>query len=211
MSTPQHPVGTRSKRVYRRRRFVFVLLCIVVVVILALIVVRPWSSRGESKVISTSTSTSTASPAAGAADSPAPTSTVGGCDSSDVTVAAITDASSYSAGQLPKLSLSLTNTGSVPCTINAGTAAQVFTITSGSVTYWTSTDCQTNASNAEVTLQPGATVTSQAPIVWDRTRSDPATCNSARLPVPAAGASYFLSTSVDGIVSKSPKQFLLIS
>ena len=124
-------------------------------------------------------------------------------------VDAVTDQSNYSAGQLPQLSIALTNTGTTACKINAGTAQQVFTIKSGSEVYWKSTDCQTDKTDAEIVLQPGKTISSQEPITWDRTRSDPATCQAQREQVPAAGASYHLQTSVAGIVSQTTKQFIL--
>jgi hypothetical protein len=85
----------------------------------------------------------------------------------------------------------------------------VFTITSGSEVYWKSTDCQTDKVDAEVLLQPGKTISSQAPITWDRTRSDPSTCQSNREQVPAGGVSYHLETSVAGITSAETKQFIL--
>ncbi|MFP3380248.1 hypothetical protein SB767_28400, partial [Bacillus sp. SIMBA_069] len=58
-------------------------------------------------------------------------------------------------------------------------------------------------------LQPGKTISSQTPITWDRTRSDPSTCQAKREQVPAAGASYHLETSVSGIKSSETKQFIL--
>jgi hypothetical protein len=75
--------------------------------------------------------------------------------------------------------------------------------------YWKSTDCQTDPVSTVIMLQPGKTLTS-APIAWDRTRSDPSTCKDTNRPaVPAAGASYHLKVQVDGITSKTTKQFLL--
>ncbi|MEB0276758.1 hypothetical protein QN376_19390, partial [Cryobacterium sp. 5B3] len=127
-----------------------------------------------------------------------------------VTVEALTDAVSYQPGQKPELSLSITNKGTVPCVINAGTSKQVFTISSGQDIYWTSTDCQSAAADADVTLQPGVPVSSTTPITWDRVRSNAATCDeSTRTAAPAGGASYHLAVSVDGIASTTPKQFIL--
>lgn len=122
---------------------------------------------------------------------------------------ALTDSADYSDDELPKLSLVLTNAGSTSCTMNAGTSQQVYTIKSGKDIYWRSTDCQTEASDTEVLLEPGKEVKS-APIEWDRTRSATDTCDmTERTSAPAEGASYYLSTSVGGIQSISSKQFLL--
>ena len=145
--------------------------------------------------------TATPAPTAAAADTP--------CNPAAVDVEAITDASSYGPTQRPLLSLSVTNTGTSVCTIDAGTAAMVFTISSGNDQYWTSTDCQTNPVHTVIKLEPNKTLTS-VPIAWDRTRSSKTTCNSKSRPVaPANGASYHLAVAVDGIASKTTKQFLL--
>ena len=141
---------------------------------------------------------------------PSPKASVAGqaCTRSNIDVEAITDASSYRSGAQPLLSLSITNTGSVMCAIDAGTATMVFTVTSGKEPYWTSTDCQSNPVHTDIKLEPKQTLTS-TPIAWDRTRSSSSTCAGARPAVPAGGASYHLSVSVAGIASKISKQFLL--
>ena len=208
MSTFKHPVGPQPSRVYWRRRLVLLIALVAVVVVIVLIVVRPGSSSGETPKPATTTS---AKPTAAATSIPTSSADASGqeCDPSSITVGAVTDASTYAAGQLPQLSVSITNTGTSACTIDAGTAQQVFTITSGSEVYWKSTDCQTEKVDAKVLLKPGKTISSQTPITWDRTRSDPATCQAKRAQVPAGGASYHLTTSVDGIPSKETKQFIL--
>ena len=90
-----------------------------------------------------------------------------------------------------------------------GTAKQIFTVTSGNEVYWKSTDCQTAPVDTVVLLEPGKTLTSNR-IAWDRTRSDPSTCvDKARQAAPAAGASYHLKVQVNGVTSKTTKQFLL--
>jgi hypothetical protein len=66
----------------------------------------------------------------------------------------------------------------VPCLINVGTATQSFVITSGSDTWWRSTDCQSESSDQVVQLAPGQTVSSVTPLTWDRTRSSVDTCAS---------------------------------
>jgi hypothetical protein len=208
MSTFKHPVGPQPSSVYWRRRLIVLLGAIAVVVVIVLIVVRPGSAGGEPKTQPTGVATST--PAA-ATSIPTSSASAEGqpCKPADVRVEAVTDKDQYAAGELPQLSVALTNTGSSACTIDAGTAQQVFTITSGSEVYWKSTDCQTDKVDAEVLLQPGKTISSQAPITWDRTRSDPSTCQAQRPQVPAGGASYHLETSVSGVKSSESKQFIL--
>lgn len=175
-----------------------------VLVIVLLIFFRP--EAGDDPAVATSpaaTADPAATPDAGEAASTA-------CDPASVLVEAITDQDAYDPGDDPELSLSVTNTGTTPCELNAGTSTQVFTITSGADVYWTSTDCQTGAADAEVTLEPGKAVKTKTPLVWDRTRSSPETCEiTDREAVPGEGASYYLSVSVGGVVSASPVQFLL--
>ncbi|GAB3574495.1 hypothetical protein GCM10027406_04620 [Leifsonia lichenia] len=209
MSTFKHPVGPQPSTVYWRRRLLLALGVIAVIVVIVLIVVRPGSSEGAPAPAATTSKPSTSGN--GATSIPTENTTASGqaCKPANVKVAANTDADTYAAGQLPKLTVSITNTGTVACKIDAGTAQQVFTITSGSETYWKSTDCQSDKVDAEVLLQPGKTVSSQTPIEWDRTRSDPATCQQTREQVPAGGASYHLTTSVSGIKSAETKQFIL--
>jgi hypothetical protein len=211
MSTIKHPVGPQPNKVYWRRRLLVILGAVAVIVVIVLIVVRPGASKGETPApAATHSSAAKNGSKPDATTIPTTAKSVAGapCKAANVVVAALTDATSYSADQQPHLTLSLTNTGSASCTIDAGTATQVYTITSGTEVYWKSTDCQTNPVHTEVLLKPGKTVTS-SPIVWDRTRSDPSTCNGTRDAVPAAGASYHLKTAVGGIESNTTKQFIL--
>ena len=210
MSTFKNPVGPKPSGVYWRRRLIVLLGLVAVVVVIVLIVVRPGSSSGEPA--KAPVTTNTPAPTAAAATSiPTSSASASGqaCKPADVKVEAVTDAASYAAGQLPQLSVALTNTGANACVLDAGTAQQVFTITSGSEVYWKSTDCQSSKVDAQVLLQPGKTISSQTPITWDRTRSDPSTCQAQRAQVPAGGASYHLQVSVAGITSATTKQFAL--
>jgi hypothetical protein len=175
-----------------------------------LIIVRPGGAQGEPDRAGAPTS----APATDVAATTIPTEATAAdgdpCSPEQITVEAVTDKTVYEAGEQPQLSVAITNTGKNVCVLNAGTSAQVFTIVSGEEQYWISTDCQTDAIEAEVSLKPGTPVSSAAPIVWDRTRSTPDTCEGAREAVPADGASYHLSVSVDGYESKDgSKQFQL--
>ncbi|MGO4535939.1 hypothetical protein [Leifsonia sp. 2MCAF36] len=209
MSTFKNPVGPQPSSVYWRRRLIVLLGAVAVVVIIVLIVVRPGASNGEPAPKAAAGASHSASPVATSIPTSSASASGQPCKPADVKVVAVTDKATYAAGELPQLSVALTNTGSASCTIDAGTAQQQFTITSGSEVYWKSTDCQTDKVDAEVLLQPGKTISSQAPITWDRTRSDPSTCQANRPQVPAAGASYHLETSVSGIKSSETKQIIL--
>ncbi|MCC6376591.1 MAG: hypothetical protein IT191_06190, partial [Microbacteriaceae bacterium] len=129
------------------------------------------------------------------------------CAPGVIKLTAATNKSNYAPGENPQLILTLTNEGAVPCTINAGTTKQVFTITSGSETYWKSTDCQQDPVDANVVLEPNIPQ-STSPLTWDRTRSSATTCNSSRPAVPAGGASYHLNITL-GDLASNDVQFLL--
>jgi cytoskeletal protein RodZ len=209
--------------VYRRRRLAVLLLLIVVVGVIWLLIAQPW--RGEATVAPTPTvSASTPSPtpsvstSAGpdtaedaetaASATPPPADTLPECTEADVTVEAVTDQATYAADQNPQFSIRLTNTGE-DCAMNVGTTTQSFIVTSGTETYWRSTDCQTEPSDMIVTIAAGQTVTSAAPVVWDRTRSSVDSCDGARSSAPGGGASYHLAVAIGGITSATTAQFLL--
>ena len=201
------------------------LLAIVVVgaiVALVLALWQPWRSAApvSTPAPSVSTSAATAPPAAPSDDpstapaDPTPEAEASGtapaiaaCSTADITVLAITDKDAYAAGEQPQLSITLSNNGATPCLINVGTATQSFVITSGTDTWWRSTDCQSESSDQVVQLAAGQTVSSVTPVVWDRTRSSVDSCGSSR---PQAPAGYFhLQVSIGGIEAADTRMFEL--
>lgn len=203
---------------------VLILIAVVAAVVLAFW--QPWRGSGEPVASPSATPSATPSalvtspapetPAADAATSeepaPAPdpsasTPAVAACSTADISVQAVTDQDVYASGEQPKLSITLSNTTAVPCLINVGTATQSFVITSGSDTWWRSTDCQSESSDQVVQLAGGQTVSSVSPLQWDRTRSSVDTCGSSR---PQAAAGYYhLSVSIGGIQAADTKMFEL--
>ncbi len=196
MSTIRNPVGPQPPSVYWKRRALVLLGLVAIVVIIALIIMRPGSGT----------------PAA-TTKSPSPTATsvaegAKACDPADIQLTAITDKNGYNVGEAPLISMSITNTGSTACTINAGTDAQEYLILSGTEQYWSSRDCQADEAPTETTLQP-AVPQSTNPFPWDRTRSTTTTCDAARPAVAAGGASYHLTVKLGDLESADSKQFLL--
>jgi hypothetical protein len=215
MSTIKNPVGPQPSKVYWRRRALVLLGLLAVIVIIVLIVVRPGSSSDVGAPVSRAASSAPpASPAvptepAQVETSPAADGDAAPCDAANLVVTPVTDADTYAAGVLPQISISITNTSKTACGLNVGTAQQVYKITSGDETYWTSTDCQTAPSDAPTVIDAGATLAS-TPFTWDRTRSAADTCASTDRPqVPAGGASYHLDVSIGGFASAQSKQFIL--
>jgi len=213
-----------SRAVYRRRRLVFfggiILLVVAAAVGVWLFIAQPWAGA-ETTPAPTSSSTpapTTEAPTDTASPEPEPTepdptetdAAPAACRATDVTVEAVTDADTYPADGLPQLSISLTNNGSAPCTLDVGSATQTFTVTSGGDVWWRSTDCQENPSSMVVTLAAGQNVTSATPVVWDRTRSDVSTCGDENRPhAPGGGASYHVSVSIGGFEAANTAQILL--
>lgn len=220
----------RTRAIYRRRRLAvfggLIVLIAVLVVGAWLAIAQPWTDA-EAQPTSTPSATDTAAPGATDEESPAPeestaassepsaeptaeeTPGIAPCQASDVTVEATTG-ESYPAGSSPEFSILLTNKSSEDCTIDVGSATQVFTVTSGSDVWWDSRHCQENPSSMVVTLAAGQSVPSAAPVVWDRTRSDVSTCEQENRPrAPGGGASYHLAVSIGGFASATTRQFLL--
>jgi hypothetical protein len=201
MSTLKTPVGPQPSKVYWRRRLIVGLVLLAIIVAIVLIVARLSASGKPAATNTPKPQTSTSKSATPAA--------VTACKPANVAIEAVTDKESYAAGVNPLLSLTITNTGTTACTFKVGTDVQVYTITSGTETIWTSTDCQKSPTALVTKLEPGTPVAS-TPFAWDRTRSDPATCSSTkRDKVVAGGASYHLSVTVNKDKSAKTKQFVL--
>ena len=196
MSTFRNPVGPQPSSVYWRRRLVVGALLLAVIVIVILIFIQP---RGETPKTPDVKETNS--------QSEAPVEPDADCDPDVVDVKAVTDKSTYAPGENPLISLTVTNTGAMACTINAGTTQQEYLITSGSELYWSSKDCQTAAVDAPVILEPNIPQSTN-PITWDRTRSSPTTCESERPAVPGGGASYHLNINL-GELKSNDVQFIL--
>jgi hypothetical protein len=226
MSSLRKPVGPQPPSVYWRRRALVGGAILLVIVVIVLIVVGR-GGGASSAAPTTSASASNAKPSKSASASPsssagsttaatapattAPTASAkdgSTCAKGQITLKPITDATTYGPTQEPKISMSITNTGSSSCHMDLGSAQQVLTITSGSETYWTSKDCQTGGTNQDIAIKAGQTLTTPA-ITWDRTRSSTTTCDSSRASVTAGGASYHLQVSVGNISSSSTAQFVL--
>jgi hypothetical protein len=202
MSTFRTPVGPQPPKVYWRRRLILGLGALAVIVIIILIIVRPGSGSPAPSPKTGSSTTESPSPSA-------TTPTAGGaCLPANIKLTAVTDKTTYASTEQPKISMSITNSGSADCTINLGSTQQELIVTSGSETIWDSKDCQTAPVDTPVVLKPGVAVTTPA-IAWDRTRSSKTTCDASRPPVTAGGASYHLGVKVGALSSKVTVQFLL--
>ena len=201
MSTFRNPVGPQPSRVYWRRRLLVLLGVAAVIAVVLLIVFRPGAGDRANAPEATG-----GADAGETSESPEPTPTVepvegGDCDPATIKLEAITDTNVYAAGQIPQLSFRITNTGGVSCMFNLGSTQQTYVITSGEEQYWSSRDCQTDAVDAPMMLEPNLAQTSAA-LPWDRTRSSVDSCDQPGDPVPAAGATYNYKVTVGPVESE---------
>ena len=222
MSTLRHPVGPQPPQVYWRRRALVIGVLLAVVLVVVLIVARPGSGDEGGGAAATATPTATpaaessappatapAADATEAAGAPAASGDAPACSPGQIVLEPVSDKSAYGPGELPQISMTITNSGRDDCSIDLGSAHQELVVSSGDDRYWSSKDCQVNGTDQLVVVAAGETL-STPPIAWDRTRSSVDTCDSAALdPVPAGGASYRLSVSVGDVTSDDTEQMIL--
>ena len=103
-----------------------------------------------------------ASPSSSSSRSPG-----GACTDEDIEVTVVTDKESYSSGESPKITMSISNTSDTPCERDVGSKSNEIMISSGGVQVYSTDACSSSDETDEVTLEPDqrANVTVQ----WDRT------------------------------------------
>ncbi len=177
------PVGPEEPGVYWKRRALVGGIALAVLIVLFLLLrgcgAEPEQEPAAAPVASPSP---VPSPTLSASSSPSVSASGSGCEDTDVRVAVTSSAESYPAGVDPKLTMSITNTGTLSCERDVGSAANEITISSGGAQIWSSDDCTGAGEPDLVTLKPGesATVT----VDWPRTPSEPG-CASEGPPVSA--------------------------
>lgn len=202
MSTVFRPVGPRPARVYWVRRLI-VALVVVVLVAVVWALLRPGggddqggAAGGDGPAAGTDADTSGEGSADGAGGdagtdgAPAAASTA--CTGADLTITLTATDRTYPSGASPQLVVALTNTGTAPCTVDAGAGAREVLITSGSDRIWSSVDCAQDAPQRLLLLEPGAK--DEDTVVWNRTRS--AEGCPADLPAPRPGTYSAVATVV---------------
>lgn len=182
--------------VYWRRRLVVLGGLLAIIAVAVLIVVRPGFGAGQAEPLPEDTAL-------------LDVVEIPNCLPSQIELVAKTNQVRYASGEQPQVWLSVTNTSTVDCLLQAGTDVQEYTISSGPDEIWVSTHCQTLSQPNELTLRAGEQQETGS-IPWDRTRSAPNTCDEPSRPMmPGGGASYHLSVSLGNFSSESTKQFLL--
>jgi hypothetical protein len=107
--------------------------------------------------------------AEGEGTSDAPTAEA--CRPGDIAVTASTDQQAYGVSAEPVLTMTIVNEGETPCTVDAGTGQQDFTVASGSDRIFSTSDCLADPSSLDIELAPGQEETAR--FTWERERSAP--------------------------------------
>ena len=202
-----HPVGPLPVATYWLRRavvFAGLLICCILLGVLL-------GAAGGS--------TSPAKPAGAGVDIPTPVLSASGpvaaaaspttsaaCSDADLGVAISTGAESYPAGSLPKFVVTVTNTGSAPCTRDLGAEATVITVLSGNDRIWSSGDCPRAGTDVR-TLSPGAAV--RLASSWDRKRSVPGCTTTGAAGTPAKTGVYVASVKLGTLSAPGTASFHL--
>ncbi|ADG73476.1 conserved hypothetical protein [Cellulomonas flavigena DSM 20109] len=188
---PVRPAPRPPARVFWIRRFVVLGLPLLLVVAL----VVWWTGRGQDAAAQGDPSPT----AEQAAPTPTPTSQVGvaDCVPSQLALAVVPDGESFADGVAPTFEISLTNSGSEPCLVEAGDAAREVVVTSGDDRVWSSRDCVPEDADARTLLLAGGQ-SDVTQLAWPRERSA-AGC-PGDLPAPGDGT-YSVTVSAGGATS----------
>lgn len=201
MGSLLHPVGPLPPGAYWLRRALALVLLVVLVLAAGWAVravagpgIDPQAGAGPSSspaaLASSPTPAKSATPTASArpttpASATASASKAPLCADAQLSTAVRTDHATYPAGQQPKFTLAVRNTGTSDCRRDVGQNALELRVISGGVMVWSSDHCSPGGAPDLRTLTPGQTFT--ATVQWARVSSQPG-C-PANQP-PAAAGSY---------------------
>ena len=183
MALNWRPVGPDSEQVYWQRRAVVAVAAGVTLFILIFLLTRAFGGGDtvQAGVETSAAPTPTAArpsvapmigPAAGSpSPGPTPSGAVTACAVNAVELGATVERDSYPVGGRPRLTLTVTNTGSAPCTRDLGQAAVGLTVFSGSDRIWSSDDCAPGGPVSVKTLAPGTP--EKIGVTWAGKRSEP--------------------------------------
>ena len=180
------PVGPEPALTYWQRRAVVLVALLLLPLLVGAVVV----SGGDPDTVAgprSSPSAAPSSPSSPAAASPAvsPSPSVVPCTDDLLDVTATADREQYPVGGRPRLVLTVTNTGSAPCSRDLGQAAVELLVVSGADRIWSSDDCAPGGDVKLVVLAPKQESVTR--LTWDARRSRPG-CSGAK--EPAAAGTY---------------------
>jgi hypothetical protein len=175
MSTVMHPVGSKPPNIYWRRRVAALVVLLLVVLLLT------WAVRAVAGLFAPdpapaaapadkppATAAPVADPSASASLPPSAAPTPA-CDATSLKVEAVSDSRTYKLGSSAQIGMTITNTGTGPCSMDAGSAALELVISSGSDRVWSSDDCQTTGESRPTVIEPNGVLESK--VAWNLERS----------------------------------------
>lgn len=187
------PAGPLPARVYWFRRAIVLGLPLVVVAVVVWIVAGrgsaatpdPGAAPQESTAAEQQTPAQTpAEQPDESEEEPEDNGGVPTCGPESLALSITATAESFPAGSSPTFLVTITNTGSVPCVVDAGDAEREIVITSGVDRVWSSKDCPDEATQTRrLLLADGAA--DESTLAWNRVRS--AQGCPADQPSPGAG------------------------
>ncbi len=168
-----HPVGPRRRETYWRRRIVaLVLLVLLVVAVVFGVKAVVGAIAGDDPT--PAPAQTEGAPQSDASPTGEETGTASGppaCTAEQISLVAISDATSYSVGGTARVGMRITNTGTADCTMDAGSAALELTVVSGEDRIWSSDDCQESAQSVPTTVAPGDDGALESNVEWALVRS----------------------------------------
>lgn len=176
MALHWRPVGPEPAPTYWQRR-AFLAVAVLLLMLLLLLFLRAvlTSSGGGQERVATggASPTSNASSSAGPSGSPQPSASPGStpCDPPALTATATTERNDYPVGGRPVLVLTVTNTGTTPCTRDLGQGAVELMVVSGADRIWSSDDCAPGGPVKPVVLAPQEESVTR--LTWAGRRSQP--------------------------------------
>ena len=172
MALNWRPVGPEPAPTYWQRRAVVAVG--VLLLLLFLRAVLSGSGGERERVAANGASPSpTGSSSAGPSGSPQPSASPGStpCAPPALTATATTERNDYPVGGRPVLVLTVTNTGTTPCTRDLGQGAVELMVVSGSDRIWSSDDCAPGGPAKSVVLAPQEESVTR--LTWAGRRSQP--------------------------------------
>lgn len=198
------PAGPLPARVYWFRRLVVVGIPLLLVVL----VVWLLAGRGGADPAAQDDAGQQQQDGAPATDTTEPaeeeTARTKACPPEALGLTLAADGASYASGALPTLTVTLTNTGTVDCLVDAGEAQREIVIMSGEDRIWSSRDCAgADVQSRELLLSPGTPDVSS--VQWQRVRSAVG-CPGDQ---PAAQPGTYSATLTLGTLAPPPAVFVL--
>ncbi len=193
----QQPPRPPARVFWVRRLVVLGIPLLVVVLLIVWLTGRGGDGEATPAALTTTSAAPVVAPPAPSATATKEPGGISDCDASTLTLAMTATAETFGAGQDPAFDVTITNTGSEPCLVDAGEASREIVITSGDDRVWSNRDCIVAGTESRDLLLPGGGADATQ-LAWNRVRSAPG-C-PPDLPAPGAGT-YSAQLTLAGVAA----------